>query len=95
MYTYIYICARFFKYIYDARNTIGQEGRQGRKDGGPSSKGKKSLMLYWSCFLRVHTTIQVDADFLAMIKEAEDDESKAAESSSMEGNTQDIMNEEK
>ena len=38
---------------------------------------------------------QVDADFLAMIKEAEDDESKAAESSPMEGNAQDIMNEEK
>jgi len=37
----------------------------------------------------------VDADFLAMIKEAEDDESKAAESSPMEGNAQDIMNEEK
>lgn len=38
---------------------------------------------------------KVDADFLAMIKEAEDDESKAAESSPMEGGAQDIMNEEK
>jgi hypothetical protein len=36
---------------------------------------------------------KVDADFLAMIKEAEDDESKAAESTSLEG-TQDF-NEEK
>jgi hypothetical protein len=94
----MYVCTYASFQVYDVRNTIGQEGRQGRKDGGPSSKGKKSLMLYticWSCFLQVHTTIQVDADFLAMIKEAEDDESKAAESSSMEGNTQDIMNEEK
>lgn len=37
---------------------------------------------------------KVDADFLAMIKEAEDDESKAAESTPMDG-AQDLINEEK
>ena len=33
---------------------------------------------------------KVDADFLAMIKEAEDDESKAAESSSLDAGNQDL-----
>lgn len=36
---------------------------------------------------------KVDADFLAMIKEAEDDESKAAESSSLDAGNQDLMDE--
>ncbi len=38
---------------------------------------------------------KVDADFLAMIKEAEDDESKAAESTPMDGSGQDLIAEEK
>lgn len=38
---------------------------------------------------------KVDADFLAMIKEAEDDESKAAEATPMESGGQDLMNDDK
>lgn len=34
---------------------------------------------------------KVDADFLAMIKEAEDDESKVAESSSLESGNHDLL----
>jgi dynein intermediate chain 2 len=71
----------------ELRRQRAQEAEGRNKDAQDKKDAKDEKM---EALLR-----KVDADFLAMIKEAEDDESKAAESSPMEGATQDIMNEEK
>lgn len=68
------------------RRQRAQEAEGRNKDAQDKKDAKDEKM---EALLR-----KVDADFLAMIKEAEDDESKAAESSPMEGG-QDMMNEEK
>merc|ERR1712070_1102807 len=67
----------------DLKRKQAQQEKDEKNSSGEKKDGKDEIM---EGLLR-----KVDADFLAMIKEAEDDESKAAESGSLEAASQDIL----